>query len=902
VSAKLSIFCHRCIRKIINSLPLRRKLLRNFLLHVRSNYYNSRPSFKQDETNIVGSVVFPKLFPGSRLWHHLAVNCSTKASNGDQLHLEVFLDGEHVRRPNSNISLKAANQVIQSSVSLTEADTQRLIHVGQLGSSESRYKYSHVFVFRALLSKTEALFLYLLGPCVTTLEPLKCQGSPFLQSPQLQLVKRVLQRDPTWSQVLQRLTTKQDDDNVLDDASPVVEELASLHSAMLAIHSAPLGQHLIYYPPPDTGRSSGLLSSLINATQQQASNSSNTNSLKSRKGLGLSVPASNVRADVRPTDSYSGTWCSAIEESGGFGVLLLLLAHTVEIGGTDRQIAVALDSILKVLEDGTNELLREAAHMNAWSLIVRILKSKTAVSSKLGLFSLKVMLDYSLTQPILLYDAGRDLFRFAIDTIAVVYNGNCLGLVLECWPLWRDCRQKNPADPFSCLEAVLACLVALLQDTHVHRDINVDTLRQLNVVQKLAFALKNDMDEKLTIVEETIVSHTLDVFSGLVGSPPNLEVVNELMQVSLFLHESDNTYINHSRNTFYFSLPTIVSPPNSMTWPRGSRGLRSVGGMSKSASFNVGHFKQSRKSAAIEAGNSGNKSRETSPTAGTCSAAAFQDDKLHPERQKVKSQKSDAVDHVAVASPPSTEVVHFGELEDKDTTSCLVQNHDDFPSVTLTAVISRNNSKSDSEVEQVVAQPTGEVAPKQPSPPPPPPLLVQQEALMTSSISIVEGIVNILHGSLINMPDSSVTTAMTSIILPEYILALVNHPSGGTRCSATRLLVKYVQRTCRHYPNGYRLDKIEGYQLLATQLFSWGCKDASASLLEKVAAAVLSLVHGVEVGNVTLLPEVPARGAKIRSAALPPLLALLPSLAAVGIVHVATAHALIVHLHDIVAR
>jgi hypothetical protein len=36
--AKLSIFCHhRCIRKIINSLPLRRKLLRNFLLRVRSN-------------------------------------------------------------------------------------------------------------------------------------------------------------------------------------------------------------------------------------------------------------------------------------------------------------------------------------------------------------------------------------------------------------------------------------------------------------------------------------------------------------------------------------------------------------------------------------------------------------------------------------------------------------------------------------------------------------------------------------------------------------------------------------------------------------------------------------------------------------------------------------------------
>jgi hypothetical protein len=37
LSEKRHIFCHRCIRKIINSLQLRRKLLRNFLLRVRSN-------------------------------------------------------------------------------------------------------------------------------------------------------------------------------------------------------------------------------------------------------------------------------------------------------------------------------------------------------------------------------------------------------------------------------------------------------------------------------------------------------------------------------------------------------------------------------------------------------------------------------------------------------------------------------------------------------------------------------------------------------------------------------------------------------------------------------------------------------------------------------------------------
>ncbi len=164
----------------------------------------------------------------------------------------------------------------------------------------------------------------------------------------------------------------------------------------------------------------------------------------------------------------------------------------------------------------------------------------------------------------------------------------------------------------------------------------------------------------------------------------------------------------------------------------------------------------------------------------------------------------------------------------------------------------------------------------------------------------IEGILTILYGAMLNMPDTSITTVMTSVIFPEYILILINHPSDGVRYAATRLLLKYVQRTRRHYPNGYRLDKIAGYYILASQLQFWPWKGSAYT--EGIVLAILSLIHDTEVTTFSNLPELPSKGARIRSPALPPLLSLLPSVTSAGLKHVSISHALIVHLHDLLAK
>ena len=130
------------------------------------------------------------------------------------------------------------------------------------------------------------------------------------------------------------------------------------------------------------------------------------------------------------------------------------------------------------------------------------------------------------------------------------------------------------------------------------------------------------------------------------------------------------------------------------------------------------------------------------------------------------------------------------------------------------------------------------------------------------------------------MPDSAVEQACGGSrsgqsLLPEYILTLVNHPDAHATLAGVRLLVKYVQRTWRSHPDGYRMDEIQGYHLLACQLFSGGCSsDVPPDVLDHIACSLLSLVHGVEVGTITNLPELPSRQARIRSSALPPLLSL----------------------------
>ena len=188
------------------------------------------------------------------------------------------------------------------------------------------------------------------------------------------------------------------------------------------------------------------------------------------------------------------------------------------------------------------------------SLLTQILH---ASQHSVGLFTLKVFLDHAVTESLLDYNPDRDLFHFGGGgggsgsgggggRKSIVYNGATIKLLFNCWKLWRqaddDGRTHFNEASLTCTETVLSSLQLLVQDTHVFRDTNCNQLRQLGIVQKLAFVLKNDPSA------DELIPMTIDIFSALVGSPPDLDVINALIKVALFLLDSTNTYIHHARN------------------------------------------------------------------------------------------------------------------------------------------------------------------------------------------------------------------------------------------------------------------------------------------------------------------------------------------------------------------
>ena len=565
------------------------------------------------------------------------------------------------------------------------------------------------------------------------------------------------------------------------------------------------------------------------------------------------------------TDGYSDSWCATLESSGGLSLLSLMFFHAVEHKVGDAGLALAIDSILTAALEECSLTLQLQENANILAILKKVM---TSCQDQVGICTLRVLLEHAITQPLLHFDKDYARFIFLSDFNGVIYNGKLLTLIIDCWTCWQNGQVYHLGDSLTCQEAVLTALLALVQDTQLFRDVNVQSLRQLDFVKRLAYILKSSFESG----EEFCHMHALiiEIFSALVGSPPDLGVINELVQVALFLHDSTHTYVHHARNSFYFAiLPMLAkTSPSSMTWPRNaSRSAQDRSLLVKSASFNDEDGLAAKAFAYSQSfeGPEGKDLRCQNVTDND--VTSLQNTKLNPKRlskvlrQHTKKNPNSSKRSILIGSNQNNEIqqneIHFGHLSRLD---------------------GFDAEDDDDEVDFSMAE-------------------------NRFPQSVIEGILEILHGALLNMPDTAVSTAKMSIILPEYILVLVNHPDPYVRLAAIRVMVKYVQRTCSgNNSDGYRINKICGFHLLACQISSWGCISVPSVVMEKTVSALLSLVHGVDVYSTSNIPELPARGASIRANFLAPILALLPALAASGNTHLATTHSVIVHLHDIITK
>ena len=271
----------------------------------------------------LGTAKFEDIFP-SASWCQLAINF-VFVMESDILQLEVYRDGECLNR--EGISLKSANLTLDAI-----KDFPRRFQVGTMSPKPEANTvpptccdYAQSWLFSRKLSHVELLLLYLLGPSNTSLQDVK--HARLL--PRAALIKKVLIQDPRLATVISKLGDQ--------DSPPPIKELEQLRHAVLAFHSAAkLPTRLVVYQYPGQHHRRSLLSSLFNLSPALTDPSR------------LVVESLNSPFPVIAKDLFKGSWCHALQSSGGLSLLLLVFAKVAETG-SDEAISLAVDALVREL-------------------------------------------------------------------------------------------------------------------------------------------------------------------------------------------------------------------------------------------------------------------------------------------------------------------------------------------------------------------------------------------------------------------------------------------------------------------------------------------------------------------------------------------------------------------------
>ena len=268
----------------------------------------------------LGTAKFEDIFP-SASWCQLAINF-VFVMESDILQLEVYRNGECLNR--EGISLKSANLTLDAI-----KDFPRRFQVGSMSPKPEANTvptccdYAQSWLFSRKLSHVELLLLYLLGPSNTSLQDVK--HARLL--PRAALIKKVLIQDPRLATVI-----KLGD----QDSPPPIKELEQLRHAVLAFHSAAkLPTRLVVYQYPGQHHRRSLLSSLFNLSPALTDPSR------------LVVESLNSPFPVIAKDLFKGSWCHALQSSGGLSLLLLVFAKVAETG-SDEAISLAVDALVRL--------------------------------------------------------------------------------------------------------------------------------------------------------------------------------------------------------------------------------------------------------------------------------------------------------------------------------------------------------------------------------------------------------------------------------------------------------------------------------------------------------------------------------------------------------------------------
>lgn len=122
----------------------------------------------------------------------------------------------------------------------------------------------------------------------------------------------------------------------------------------------------------------------------------------------------------------------------------------------------------------------------------------------------------------------------------------------KCWRLWYTNSES--------ISMLFDKLYSLVDETNLWSNINISSIQESNLLDEIFSMLQVSFFEKNTLPNFTFngthVTKLMTIICGIISTPPNLQLLEKLVNCLLLLHDSNRAYVSQSRQSFYFLIPS----------------------------------------------------------------------------------------------------------------------------------------------------------------------------------------------------------------------------------------------------------------------------------------------------------------------------------------------------------
>ncbi|KAK3604703.1 hypothetical protein CHS0354_008265 [Potamilus streckersoni] len=640
--------------------------------------------------------------------------------------------------------------------------------------------------------------------------------------------------------------------------------LDELRNSLLLMYNPKYSREISLYGAVSKGNMSGQLAANLGLTPDMAM-------LTQQPKQIIPTVQGHLRADINLSLE------KAVEESGGLDAILFLIAKIYELCDLEKSSigddeaeklqARALRVLFSVVHHSPF-MAKEYAKINGNALLSKVL---TISRSVVGYHTLKVLMDASTTESLFKMDPQSGALVLRPKSEALIRDASIIEQLLLNWQLWQN---EKLAD------FVFQGLESLVREDHPHQTFNIKQFQVINIVRKIFKIYQERIQESEAALPVYISQRALYIIYAMIGSPPDYHLIIEICDFLLHVHPAANTYINHSRSTFYFTLWWGVPASPLTKWKQGlgrektstpvkegqhkrskgyKRSLTTVGiadGIERlpmSSDEKPSQGRSPKRSLQLEIGN------KKSLITDTVRRLRSQSNPENSETQKKITTDTylrapscdDSVKTVSLGFNPSFTVSHKKSSDD------MVKENTEVEGRSSHEGLGRHDSQLHAEIkdEGKVCESSNQSQEEDSSC-----TSLHEESLndkqwdnmsvsnrkdldqdgnkkMKSAadqfdeedmelfelekglITLCVGLLKLLCDTIVIMPDALLEKTLHNSINPQVFIVLAHHSSPEIRTWIIKVLVKYLEHCNVGYVESFL--KMDGFQLLSAQLFQY---------------------------------------------------------------------------------